>query len=93
MEPLSDPEIDTRLATLDPGWRREGDEIVRERQCADFAAAIELVNAVAAAAELANHHPDILIHGYRNVRITLSTHDADGLTERDFALAQTLDAL
>jgi 4a-hydroxytetrahydrobiopterin dehydratase len=52
-----------------------------------------LVNAIAAEAERADHHPDILIHGYRRLTITLSTHAAGGLTQRDFALAGAIDAL
>ena len=93
MEPLSDTEIDARLAELGPRWRREGDALVGERECADFAAVIELVNEIAVAAELADHHPDLLIHGYRRLRITLSTHSAGAITARDFALAAAIDAL
>jgi 4a-hydroxytetrahydrobiopterin dehydratase len=93
MEPLPDSEIEERLAALHPGWRRDGDQIVRDLECDDFASAIALVNRIAAAAESADHHPDILIHGYRHLRITLSTHAAGGLTGRDFALAATIDAL
>jgi 4a-hydroxytetrahydrobiopterin dehydratase len=93
MEPLPEPEIEAGLAKLGPRWRREGDELVADIECEDFAAAIELVNKIAAEAERADHHPDILVHGYKHLRITLSTHAAGGLTDRDFALAQTLDTL
>lgn len=93
METLSDSEIDARLGSLGPAWRREGDSIVAELECADFAAAVALVNRIAAEAERANHHPDILIHDYRRLRITLSTHAAGGLTQHDFALASAIDAL
>jgi 4a-hydroxytetrahydrobiopterin dehydratase len=93
MEPLTDPEIDERLASIDPGWRREGNELVRDLERENFVAAIALVNAIAAVAESADHHPDILIHSYRRLRITLSTHAAGGLTDRDFALARAIDAL
>ena len=73
-------------------WRREGETIVRDFELADFVAAMALVNRVADAAEAANHHPDILVHGWNNVRLTLSTHSAGGLTEADFALAaRTID--
>ncbi len=51
------------------------------------------MNEIAAEAERADHHPDILVHGYRHLRITLTTHAAGGLTELDFALARTLDTL
>jgi 4a-hydroxytetrahydrobiopterin dehydratase len=93
MEPLSDSEIDARLPSLGPHWRREGDALVADLECQDFAAAIALVNRIAAEAERADHHPDILIHSYRRLRITLSTHAASGITERDFALAAAIDAL
>jgi 4a-hydroxytetrahydrobiopterin dehydratase len=74
-------------------WRREGDAIVRDLQLADFAAAIALVDRIAEAAEAANHHPDILVHGFNKLRLTLSTHSEGGLTDADFALAAQLDAL
>ena len=88
---LSDTEIDERLAG--GAWRREGDGIVRDVECSGFTAAIALVNAVAQAANEANHHPDILVHGYKHVRITLSTHSAGGITENDLSLAETIDGL
>jgi 4a-hydroxytetrahydrobiopterin dehydratase len=89
---LSDADIEARLAQL-PEWRREGDEIVRDLKLGDFAAAIALVDRVAEAAEEANHHPDILVHGWNKVRLTLSTHSQGGLTESDFALAERIDGL
>ena len=93
MEPLSEPEIEAGLAKLDPRWRREGDQLVADIECEDFAAAIELVNRIAAEAERADHHPAILVHDYKHLRITLSTHSAGGLTKHDFALARELDTL
>jgi 4a-hydroxytetrahydrobiopterin dehydratase len=93
MKPLADPEIDERLAALDSSWRREGGEIVRDFERENFTDALALVNAVAAEAERADHHPDILLHSYKRVRITITTHAADGLTDRDFALARAIDAL
>ncbi len=91
MARLTDGEIDERLAGS--AWRREGDSIVRNVECDGFTAAMALANAVADAANAANHHPDILVHGYKHVRLTLSTHSAGGITENDFALAQTIDGL
>jgi 4a-hydroxytetrahydrobiopterin dehydratase len=89
---LSDAEIEQRLAAL-AGWRREGEAIERELRLADFAGAIAFVNRVAEVAEAANHHPDILVHGWNKVRLTLSTHSEGGLTEADFKLAKEIDAL
>jgi 4a-hydroxytetrahydrobiopterin dehydratase len=86
---LSDAEIERRLEGSQ--WRREGETIVRDYALADFVSAIELVDRVADEAEAANHHPDILVHGWNKVRLTLSTHSAGGLTDADFALAERID--
>ena len=91
MAVLTDTEIDERLAGGD--WRREGATIAREWRFADFAAAIAFVERVAEVAEAANHHPDILVHGWNKVRLTLSTHSQGGVTDADLALGQQLDAL
>jgi 4a-hydroxytetrahydrobiopterin dehydratase len=91
MERLSDSEIAERLS--DSSWRLEDKTIVREFERASFADAVAFVNAIADLAERADHHPDVLIHDYKQVRLTLSTHSAGGLTERDFALAGAVDAL
>jgi 4a-hydroxytetrahydrobiopterin dehydratase len=91
MTALPDVDIEQRLAEIG-GWRRgEGSSIVRELKFADFAAAIAFVNSVAELAEAANHHPDILVHGYNMVRLTLSTHSEGGLTGADFKLAAQID--
>jgi 4a-hydroxytetrahydrobiopterin dehydratase len=86
---LNDAEIERRLEGSQ--WRRDGETIVRDYSLADFVSAIELVDRVADAAEAANHHPDILVHGWNKVRLTLSTHSAGGLTDADFALAERID--
>lgn len=91
MSRLGYEEIEQRLAGSK--WTREGETIVREWKLADFAAAIAFVNRVAEMAERANHHPDILVHGWNKVRLELSTHSQSGLTEADFALAGEIDGL
>ena len=88
---LSDNEITARLKRL--SWEREGDEIVREWRFEDFAGAIAFVNRVAEVAEEVNHHPDILLHGWNKVKLSLTNHSAGGLTETDFAMAGRFDAL
>ncbi|HTR89107.1 MAG TPA: 4a-hydroxytetrahydrobiopterin dehydratase [Solirubrobacteraceae bacterium] len=88
---LSEHEIDERLAGTE--WRREGDAIVRELKLADFAAALAFVNRVGEAAEAMNHHPDMLLHGWNRVRLTLSTHSQGGITDADLALAARIDEL
>ena len=67
--------------------------IAREFTFADFRAAVAFVDRVADAAEEQNHHPDILIHGWNKVRLTLSTHSEGGVTDADFQLAGRLDSL
>ncbi len=90
-ETLTDQAIEERLSG--GSWQREGDAIVRELSFEDFKAAIAFVNRVADAAEAANHHPDITVHGWNKVRLALSTHSAGGITEADFKLAGQLDGL
>ena len=88
---LSDDEIASRLAGGQ--WRRDADEIVREWKFDDFAGAMAFVNRVAEAAEAANHHPDILVHGWNKVRLSITNHSEGGLTEADFSLAAAVDDL
>jgi 4a-hydroxytetrahydrobiopterin dehydratase len=90
-ELLSGDEINARLGDLD--WSLDGKEIVRESEFKDFAAGIAFVDRVAEAAEEANHHPDILLHGWNKVRLALSSHSAGGLTAADFDMAHRLDKL
>ena len=90
MAKLSDDDVRAGLERL-PEWQREGDEIVRVFELESFPVAIEFVERVAELAEAANHHPDIDIR-YRKVRIALTSHDAGGLTDKDFALAAQIDA-
>ena len=92
MAALSDAEIEQRLAGMG-GWRRDGQTIICDRDFEDFKAAIAFVNRVADVAEAANHHPDILVHGWNKVRLSLSTHSAGALTEADFGLAGRIDEL
>jgi len=79
------------LATL-PEWQRSGDIITRTFVFKDFPAAMKFVNHVAELAEQAQHHPDVDIR-WNKVTLALTTHDAGGLTEKDFALAKQCDAL
>jgi 4a-hydroxytetrahydrobiopterin dehydratase len=88
---LSDEQVSDGLESSE--WRREGDAIVRDWRLADFGAAISFVERVAELAESANHHPDILIHGWNKVRLTLSTHAEGGITAADLALAEQLDGV
>ena len=91
-DPLTDEEVSRALDGLD-GWEREADAIRRTVICADFRAAISLVNAVANAAEAADHHPDIELRRYKRVTFTLTTHAAKAITRRDVELAAEIDRL
>ncbi len=93
MSVLSEEQIEQQLADV-PNWRRAGDAaIVHDRTLEDFMDAVAFVDRVAAIAEEANHHPDILLHGWNKVRLTLSTHSEGALTDADFALAARIDSL
>ena len=74
-------------------WREEGEALVGDFECKDFASAMAFVNQVAEMAEGANHHPDILIHGWNKVRLTLSTHSEGRVTQADHDLAAGIDGL
>ncbi|MFN0087570.1 MAG: 4a-hydroxytetrahydrobiopterin dehydratase [Blastocatellia bacterium] len=89
---LNEEQIRDHLSAR-PGWRHEGEEIVREFKFADFRRAMAFVNRVADEAEAMNHHPDILIHGWNNVRLRVMTHDKGGLTVKDFNLAARIEPL
>jgi len=89
MAKLTSAQIKSALASL-PDWKMAGATIVRTFQFKDFPAAIKFVNAVARLAEQAWHHPDIDIR-WNKVTLTLTTHDAGGLTEKDFKLAHGFD--
>ncbi len=88
---LTDEQIEQGLARL-AGWERDGDVIRRELKFADFVEAFGFMTRVALAAESMDHHPN-WYNAYNTVRIELSTHDAGGLTSKDFTLAEQIDTL
>ena len=88
---LSEAEIAEQLDEL-RGWVRSGDEIHKTFALPSFPAAIAFVTHIGFIAESIQHHPDIDIR-YNRVTLTLTTHDADGLTASDFALATQADEL
>jgi 4a-hydroxytetrahydrobiopterin dehydratase len=88
---LTNDEIAARL--LGCAWTLEGAMIARDLKFVDFAAAIAFVDRVAEVAETYDHHPDILVHGWNKVKLSLTNHAAGGLTEIDFDMAARFDAL
>jgi 4a-hydroxytetrahydrobiopterin dehydratase len=91
MSALSTQQSESLLITL-RGWQIEAGELVRTFKFEDFRAALRFVNKVGDLAEEAGHHPDIDIR-YNKVRLALVTHDAGGLTNKDFDLAAKADKL
>ena len=91
MSKLTSAQIKAALPRV-KNWKKKGATLVRTREFKDFPAAIRFVQGVARQAEKAWHHPDIDIR-WNKVTLTLTTHDAGGLTEKDFALAERFDRL
>lgn len=91
MEKLTESQIEQCLHQT-PEWGQAGESIQRTFSFRDFLHAMKFVNQVADLAEGNQHHPDILVR-YKKVTLTLATHDAGGLTQKDFDLAAKIDAL
>ena len=91
MARLTNDEITGALMAF-PEWRLDEGRVVLERSFAGFADAMRFVNAVAAAAEEQDHHPDIDVR-YDKVRLALWSHDDNGITRRDLRLAATIAGL
>jgi 4a-hydroxytetrahydrobiopterin dehydratase len=91
MPSLSKEKIASLLISV-PAWQIESGELTRTFSFSDFKAALDFVNKTGELAEQAGHHPDIDIR-YNRVRLALTTHDAGGLTIKDFDLAATIDKI
>lgn len=87
---LSNAEVRERLTAID-GWELRGSEIARTYTFKNFSQSIAFVNQMAEYAERVNHHPDILVT-WNKVTLRVFTHDAGGLTDKDFALASEANA-
>lgn len=88
---LAPDQVQAKLAAL-PQWSESGGVLQRTYQAKDFMGAMRFVNSIADLAEKRQHHPDMLIR-WNKVTLSLSTHDAGGITQRDFDLASEADAL
>ena len=91
-EILTLAQLSTELQSL-PGWTGDEKQIEKNFQKKDFKAALMFVNQVGDLAEAADHHPDILLHGWNKIRITLSTHSAGGVTKNDINLARQIEEI
>ena len=88
---LPDGDVSAALAAL-AGWARTGDVIEKTFERASFAAAIAFVVQIGFLAEAADHHPDLDVR-WRRVRVALTTHDSNGLTQLDLDLAQQIEGI
>jgi 4a-hydroxytetrahydrobiopterin dehydratase len=88
-EKLNDESIEGWLRGRQ-GWKRKGDALTKEYGFESFRNVIVFVNRVASLADDANHHPDIDIR-YNKVRLTLTTHESEGITDKDLDLAERVD--
>jgi len=91
VEKLSQQTIDQKLEKTDD-WTENNDSIQRTFQFNGFNESMDFVNKVASHAEEVQHHPDILIR-FNKVTLTLSTHDAGGITDKDFEFAKFADSV
>jgi len=87
---LNDAQIGERLDGLGAGWSRDGNALARTFVFPDFVTAFGFMSEVALAAERLNHHPE-WFNVYGTVRVSLTSHDAGGITSRDFELARAMD--
>lgn len=89
---LSSSEITQRLKNLE-GWNFSDNQIFKEYKLGSFKEALTFVNKIGDEAEAMDHHPDILMHGWNKVKISISTHSEGGVTEKDFRLAEKIETL
>ena len=92
MEPLNESEVKARMNRIDSEWIVKGKFIHRELLFKNFIEAFSFMTAVALVAEKSSHHPN-WTNSYNKVTIELNTHDADGITDKDFALAEAIDKI
>lgn len=90
MSRLNQDQINSNLSKLS-GWSFESNSIHKQFQLKDFIEALSFVNAVGMESEKMDHHPDILMFAWNKVKITISTHSAGGVTEKDFSLAKKIE--
>lgn len=74
-------------------WQKIDNHLEKNFSFKNFTEAVDFVNQVAKVAEKMNHHPDVLIHDYKHVRIQITTHDQNAVTEKDYELAEGIDRI
>lgn len=92
MSLLNQEEINKKLGELQD-WTLKGKEIQKEYELKDFSEALKFVNKVGAFAEEMDHHPNIFMHSWNKVKISISTHSEGGVTKKDFQLAEKIEGI
>lgn len=92
MKKFDENEVFERMKNI-KNWDYIDQKLVLETELKDFVSVVSLVNKIADEAEKMNHHPDILIHSWNSLRLTLSTHSEGGITQRDFDLAGKINKI
>jgi 4a-hydroxytetrahydrobiopterin dehydratase len=92
MTRLNENQIQEKLKNR-PDWNFSDNKINKEFEMADFKSALDFVNKVGAEAESMDHHPDILMHSWNKVKISVNTHTEGGVTEKDFSLAGKIEEI
>ena len=90
MQVLEEAKINEKINSL-KGWEYKNKQIGKEYELKDFKEALSFVNKIGDRAEEMDHHPDIFLHDWNKVKITVSTHSAGGVTENDFKLAEKIE--
>jgi len=89
---LTKQKIEQGLAKLN-GWKRDRNALTKEFTLSSFTGAARFIAKIAPIANRMDHHPDLQLYRYKRVKIMLTTHDAGGITQKDFDLASKIDAL
>ncbi len=90
--PFTDQEIRNKIDVYSPNWSLSDKRLQRTHQCKSFTNAVDLVKAIAVLAEKLHHHPKMTVD-YTTLHLSLFTHDAPGITQKDFVLAREIDIL
>jgi 4a-hydroxytetrahydrobiopterin dehydratase len=74
-------------------WKTEEKYLEKEFAFSNFVEAVKFVNTIVPLAEEMDHHPDILIHSYKKVKVMLFTHSKNKITDKDYTLAKKIDEI
>ncbi|MEJ5350219.1 MAG: 4a-hydroxytetrahydrobiopterin dehydratase [Melioribacteraceae bacterium] len=92
MKLLTAEEIKEKLNDV-AGWKIEDNKLIKEYKLKNFSEAIAFIVKIGIEAEKLDHHPDLFLYGWNNVKVILSTHSANGITENDINLAHKIEQI